>query len=94
MQHAHGQNNNRGIVLTFRDCDKSTHRHCGQVEIGNSKQIRISNDKMTKTNILQIRCFCHWNIRILVIVSDFVLQISKFLSENKGFRSNTKCDVR
>ena len=35
MQHAHGQNNNRGIVLTFRDCDKSTHRHCGQVETRN-----------------------------------------------------------
>jgi hypothetical protein len=35
MQHAHGQNNNRVIVLTFRDGDKSTHRHCGQVEILN-----------------------------------------------------------
>jgi len=48
------------------------------VEIRNSKQIRISNDKMTQTKTLQIRYFCHWGISILVIVSYFVLRISNF----------------
>jgi hypothetical protein len=43
-----------------------------------AKQIRIPNDKMTKTNTLKIRCFCHWSILISVIVSYFVLRISIF----------------
>jgi hypothetical protein len=50
----------------------------GQVEIRNPKQIRISNDKMTKTNLLELRYLCHWNILILVIVSYFVLRSSDF----------------
>ena len=29
------------------------------IEIRNAKQIRISNDKMTKTNLLELQCFCH-----------------------------------
>jgi len=59
------------------------------IEIRNSKQIRISNDKMPQTNTLGTRCFCHWDIRISVIVSGFVLRISKFLPKERGFRSST-----
>ena len=44
----------------------------------NPKQIRIPNDKMTKTNTFKIQCFCHWSICIFVIVSYFVLRISNF----------------
>ena len=50
------------------------------IETRNSKQIRIPNDKMTKTNLLKFHCFCHWSILIFVIVSDF-----EFLTENLRF---------
>jgi len=59
------------------------------IEIWNSKQIRISNYKMTQTNTLEIRYFCHWDISILVIVSYFVLRISNFWPKKRGFRSST-----
>ena len=62
------------------------------IEIRNPKQIRISNDKMTKTNLLELRYLCHWNILILVIVSYFVVgasftscRISNFLTKIEGF---------
>ena len=35
----------------------------------------MPDDKMTKTNTLNIRCFCHLNIFIFVIVSYFVFRI-------------------
>ena len=48
------------------------------IEARNSKQIQIPNDKMTKTNLLKFHCFCHWNIFISVIVSDFEILILSF----------------
>jgi len=55
------------------------------IEILNTKQIRISNDKMTQTNILEIQCFFHWNIFNFDIVSDFVLRISNFYRKRMVF---------
>jgi hypothetical protein len=45
---------------------------------------------MTKRNLLKFHCFGHWNISVLVIVSDFEIRISNFLPKNRGFRSDTK----
>jgi hypothetical protein len=50
---------------------------------------------MTKRNLLKFHCFGHWNISVLVIVSDFEIRISNFLPKNRGFRSDTNyglCD--
>jgi hypothetical protein len=33
---------------------------------------------MTKRNLLKFHCFGHWNISVLVIVSDFEIRISNF----------------
>jgi hypothetical protein len=44
---------------------------------------------MTKRNLLKFHCFGHWNISVLVIVSDFEIRISNFLPKNRGFRSDT-----
>ena len=57
---------------------KIVFRQNPNIEIRNSKQILISNDRMTKNNSLKAQHFCHWNICALVIVSDFVLRISSF----------------
>ena len=38
-----------------------------------------------QTNLLELRCFWHWNIRILVIVSYFVLRISSFWTKTEVF---------
>jgi len=40
---------------------------------------------MNQTNTLKIRFFCHFDIGVLVIVSDFVLRISNFLAEKTEF---------
>jgi hypothetical protein len=54
------------------------------IETRNSKQIRIPNDKITKRNLLKFHCFGHWNISVLVIVSDFEIRISaSFMSDQK-----------
>jgi hypothetical protein len=55
------------------------------IETRNSKQIRIPNDKMNKRNLLKFHCFGHWNISVLVIVSDFEIRISNFFTEKPGF---------
>jgi len=47
---------------------------------------------MIQTKTLKIRCFCHWDIGVLVIVSYFVLRVSNFLTEKQGFRSSTNYD--
>jgi hypothetical protein len=39
--------------------------------------------------LLKFHCFGHWNISVLVIVSDFEIRISNFLPKNRGFRSAT-----
>ena len=40
---------------------------------------------MNQTNTLTIWFFCHLDIGVLVIVSDFVLRISNFLTEKTEF---------
>ena len=63
---------------------------CLNVKLGSVKiEYGNSNDKMTKTNSLKFRCFCHWNIYISVIVSDFDIRISNLQSKYRGFRSST-----
>jgi len=39
-----------------------------------------------KLKILKANCFGHYNILILVIVSNFVLRISNFMIEKDTFR--------
>jgi hypothetical protein len=40
---------------------------------------------MNKRNLLKFHCFGHWNISVLVIVSDFEIRISNFFTEKPGF---------
>ncbi len=48
------------------------------IEIRNSKQIRIPNDKMIETNPLKINVFVIGTFLISVIVSYFEIRISSF----------------
>jgi hypothetical protein len=49
-------------------------------------------DKASPSPLPFLPCFGHWNISVLVIVSDFEIRISNFLPKNRGFRSDTKYD--
>jgi len=72
---------------------KRLFRQNPNIKIRNPKQIRISNDKMTQTKTMKIRCFCHWDIAVLFIVSYFVLRISNFLTEKTGFSVKHYIDI-